>query len=312
MRSIGDDQWVDLSDYRFCVRKWENPSTVEAQATATQDASSWKSWPYPILWLHGFMGSVHDWDAVVNEWGDRPSCIAIDLPGHGKTDVTGTEEQYAMPSTAQGIVQLLDALDIRRCGLVGYSMGGRLALYLALQYPERFCCVALESASPGLHTANEQDTRRTNDAALAQTLRSTNFEQFIEQWYQQPLFASLNQHLSFPSVMNRRLRNDPNLLARSLQWMGTGQQPSLWDALGKSTTPLLLIVGEHDTKYRQIASEIGDRHPNCTTVTVPNCGHTVHVEQPAQFLTHIRTFVQSSFASNLSISHDSAAPQRSE
>jgi 2-succinyl-6-hydroxy-2,4-cyclohexadiene-1-carboxylate synthase len=274
------EQWVEANPYRFYVRQW-NPAAASRQT---------RSFSLPIVWLHGFMGSGSDWDEVIHHWGDRPLCIAIDLPGHGKTTVTGAATFYSMPLVARGILHLLDALHIDRCGLVGYSMGGRLALYLALHAPTRFCGVVLESASPGLRTATERQARQEQDANLAQKLMSTDLRVFLGHWYQQPLFAALHQHPSFPAMVSRRLLNDPAQLGRSLRYMGTGRQPSLWNALSNNDTPLRLIVGEHDSKYRQIAAEMGDRHPHCSIITVPNCGHTVHLEQPMDFTRHIHSF----------------------
>lgn len=113
-----------------------------------------------IVFLHGFMGNIHEFDEAISLLYDEFYYLTIDLPGHGKTQVLGSDECYTMANTAQALINLLDQLKISQCFLVGYSMGGRLALYLTLHFPERFPQVVLESASPGLQT--ESETVRTN------------------------------------------------------------------------------------------------------------------------------------------------------
>lgn len=248
----------------------------------------------PILFLHGFMGQSADFRVVMEGMRDRHHCLAVDLPGHGQTEVLGPEAYYQMPQVAAGLVQLLDVLEIPTCGLLGYSMGGRLALYLALHAPQRFSWVVLESASPGLKTESERQTRRDRDAQLAteleSCLESQDFEQFLKRWYRQPLFASLSQHPDFATLLERRLHNDRKALARSLRQMGTGQQPSLWESLHTLPIPLLLLVGEWDAKFRAIATEMHRDCPKAQIAVVPACGHTIHLEQPQRLISELRHF----------------------
>src|SRR5918994_5654049 len=105
-----------------------------------------------VLCLHGFMDSAADWQDVATAIGDQASCIALDLPGHGSS-LDLAPEAYTMEGTARSVIRTLDELEVRRPVIVGYSMGGRLALYLALHYPERCVGLILESASPGLEDA---------------------------------------------------------------------------------------------------------------------------------------------------------------
>ena len=96
------------------------------------------------------MGNSHEFDEAIQLLSDKFYCLTVDLPGHGKTQVLGGDEYYKMANTAHALINLLDELKIIKCFLVGYSMGGRLALYLTLHFPQRFPKVVLESASPGL------------------------------------------------------------------------------------------------------------------------------------------------------------------
>ena len=131
-----------------------------------------------IIFLHGFMGNIHEFDEAIKLLFNDFSYLTIDLPGHGKTQVLGDDECYTMASTAQAIISLLDKLNINQCYLIGYSMGGRLALYLTLHFPQRFIKVVLESASPGLATEIKRLARIKSDAQIivARSAIKTNDE----------------------------------------------------------------------------------------------------------------------------------------
>ena len=199
-----------------------------------------------ILFLHGFFGSRNDWDPIRPQFEDSFHTIAIDLPGHGETTVAD-DSLFRTENCAGGLVQWLDEAEVSRCHVVGYSMGGRLAFYLAITYPERFASLVLESTSPGLKTAEEREARKTHDAELASRLETSELESFVHEWYSQPLFKSLKRDKqSFEKLFYRRLNNDPSGLARSLRYMGTGTQPPLWERLLEIRSPSLLIAGEQD------------------------------------------------------------------
>src|SRR5919206_4942182 len=124
-----------------------------------------------VLCLHGFMGSSADWQDVASAIGDRAFCIAPDLPGHGGS-LGLPPGAYTTEGTARAVIRTLDELEARRPVIVGYSMGGRLALYLALRYPERCAGLFLESSSPGLQGAGEREKRRAADQEKAKRLES--------------------------------------------------------------------------------------------------------------------------------------------
>lgn len=246
-----------------------------------------------VLFLHGFLGSHADFEAVIPQVIDRYSCLVIDLPGHGKTKVIGDDEQYTMPKTADAIVDLLDQLNIVQAYLVGYSMGGRLALYLAIHYPNRFPKVVIESGSPGLKTEGERSTRVQRDFALAKQLE-TNFEQFLNEWYEQPLFQSFKQHPQFEQILKQRLCNDSVKLAKSLRLMSTGMQSSLWEELESYHNSLLLLVGERDHKFITINQEMTTLCEVAKLVIVPQAGHNIQFENPEAFATQLKIFLNSS------------------
>jgi 2-succinyl-6-hydroxy-2,4-cyclohexadiene-1-carboxylate synthase len=243
-----------------------------------------------ILFLHGFLGSGDDYREICIELKDKFRCLTVDLPGHGKTTVNGDETSYLMPQTAQALIALLDRLHIHQCFLVGYSMGGRLALYLTLHFPQRFYQVILEGASPGLKTEQERSQRRAADEKLAQKLETIPFKSFLIDWYHQPLFQSLHQHPGWEKLMALRMQQNPRELSKSLRNLGTGNQPSLWEQLPQNTVPILLLVGEHDEKFSHINTEIAQRCPLAQLKIIPHTGHNTHWENPRTYVNELIQF----------------------
>ena len=244
-----------------------------------------------VLCLHGFMGSAADWQDVVTAIGDRASCIALDLPGHGGS-LDLTPEAYTMEGTARAVVRTLDELEARRPVIVGYSMGGRLALYLALRHPERCAGLFLESASPGLESAGEREARRDADEVKAKRLESGDFENFLRDWYHQPLFAPLaREEVLLWRTIEARRRNDPSELARSLRGMGTGSQPSLWEDLEGLAVAAQAVAGELDWKYAGISSRMASISPKVEPVMIPGVGHNAHDEAPTEYIALLGRFL---------------------
>jgi 2-succinyl-6-hydroxy-2,4-cyclohexadiene-1-carboxylate synthase len=244
-----------------------------------------------ILFLHGFMGDSNEFNEVISLLSEKFCCLAVDLPGHGRTKVIGDNGYYSMQNTAHGLINLLDNLNIEICSLIGYSMGGRLALYLNLHFPQRFSRVVLESASPGLKTERDQAERIQRDLELAHQLEIIDFPVFLLKWYSQPLFASLNKHSSFNIMLEKRLQNNPLELAKSLRGLSTGQQPSLWDKLKNNQNHLLLLVGEYDEKFRAINSEMVRLCESAQLKVISNCGHNIHFENPKEFALNLQSFL---------------------
>ena len=249
-----------------------------------------------ILFLHGFLGSGADWKEIISALDERFYCVAPDLPGHGAS--LGLQpEYYTIEGTARALLDLLDELGIERVALVGYSMGGRLALYLALLHPERCSGLFLESASPGIDDAAEREARRDADERRANALESGNFETFLADWYRQPLFASLSRHEGLvEKIIEARRRNDSAELARSLRGMGVGSQPSLWGELGGLRAPVLAVAGELDEKYVGVSRRMAALNPRVRTAVVPGAGHNVRVEKPGAFLRLLIDFLGSETA----------------
>ena len=235
------------------------------------------------------MGSCHDFSQAIGCLPDFCN-LAVDLPGHGGTKVA-SDRNYQMPQVALALVELLKQLEIDRCILVGYSMGGRIALYLASYFPQYFSGVVLESASPGLSTLVERESRISRDTQLARRLISSNLADFLQDWYLNALFDSFRQHPSYPEAIARRLNNDPYKLAKSLIQMGLGRQPDLTMKLARIKLPLLLVVGELDRKFVKIGRKMSTLCPPATLCIVEHSGHNVHLEHPVEFSRLLLQFI---------------------
>jgi 2-succinyl-6-hydroxy-2,4-cyclohexadiene-1-carboxylate synthase len=253
--------------------------------------------PTTVLFLHGFLGCGADWAPIIEGLGAEFHCIAPDLPGHGGATLDALAGKCGFIATAKALLKRLDKEQVPQCALVGYSMGGRIALYLALRYPHRFPRVALESASPGLREESERAPRREQDEALArrlETMDDAKFRAFLEEWYGQPLFASLAQHPALRAgLIERRMRNSPAALAAALRGMGLAAQPSLWAALPDFRTPALLIVGSRDRKFCPIAERMSEYRSNIAVHEMADCGHNVHLENPSGYTTVLKRFLES-------------------
>ena len=245
---------------------------------------------YPLL-LHGFTGSSASWGARLVDGlaGAGLTPVMVDLPGHGSEAGETEPSRFTLDSALTRV----GAAGSWPTDLVGYSMGGRIALHFAAAFPERVRRLVLEAASPGLETEVERDARRAADQALATRLRSEGIEWFVEHWEAQPLFESRSRldGASLAHERDLRLQNDARSLAAALTGLGTGSLPSLWDRLDRMTTPTLLIVGELDRKFVQVAERMSGAMPNARMVVVPGAGHTVHLEAPAAWLDGVVGFL---------------------
>lgn len=239
----------------------------------------------PLLLLHGFTGRADGWQPFIDQFAARFRVIAIDLPGHGQTTMPADVRRYTMESVAADLARLLELMRARPAHCLGYSMGGRLALYMALHQSEAIHSLILESASPGIRDAAAREARREQDEALAERIEREGIPSFVDYWQDLSLFRS---QMLLPievrrQVREQRLSNSAEGLAMSLRGMGTGAQPELWTRLHALPTPALLIAGELDEKFVDINRRMAVDIPRANLRLVAGAGHTVHLEQPEQF-----------------------------
>ena len=230
--------------------------------------------------LHGFTQTSRSWNRYIDFINPQQSIIRVDAPGHGGSSTVAAD----LTTTAQMVVE--------QCGFgdyIGYSMGARLALHIALLRPENIRRLVLVSSSPGLQSPNERLTRVQSDEKLAREIAEIGVATFVEKWLSGPLFAGLT---STPADIQDRLRNSSDGLASSLRLCGTGAQQSLWDRLPELKMPVLLIVGERDQKFLQIGHEMKSRiGMSAELVVIENAGHSLHLEQPEHCQSVIASFL---------------------
>jgi 2-succinyl-6-hydroxy-2,4-cyclohexadiene-1-carboxylate synthase len=238
-----------------------------------------------LLMLHGFTGSGATWEPHAVALSNHYRCIAVDLLGHGRTRAPADPTRFTAERAVRDLLAILDALGLQSVAVFGYSMGGRLALNLALAAPNRIHGLILESASPGIADPSERAARVAADEALAKAIVEQGVEAFVARWEALPLFSS---QAALPPAARERLRaqrldNNPMGLANSLRGMGAGTMPAVRDRLAELRMPTLLIAGALDDKYRQLALSMARDIPGAAVAIVPGAGHAVHLERPDEF-----------------------------
>jgi len=239
-----------------------------------------------LLALHGFTGSAAGWGSHLDALAAAGyRAIALDMLGHGSADAPEMSGRYGIQPACDDLHSAMDVLGIGRgqAILLGYSMGGRIALYTAII--GYFRGLILESASPGIANDDERAARKVSDEALADRIERDGVPAFVNYWENLPLFASQR---TLPDAVQSevraaRLRNNARGLANSLRGVGTGAQPSLHHALKNLDMPVLLIAGALDAKFTAIARDMAAALLHVQLAIVPDAGHTVHLEQPQVF-----------------------------
>jgi len=244
----------------------------------------------PVLLLHGFTQTSASWGAIAEPLSGMFPVLVPDLPGHGGASHLAAD----LWETADLLAATLGSNGAERANWVGYSMGGRAALHLAFAHPHLVSKLVLVSTSAGIDGAGERAARRLRDEELAQRIESGGDErlhEFFAEWLSQPLFATLSPERA---GLDERLRNTASGLATSLRTSGAGAQEPLWHRLpelGKRRLPVLLIVGELDTAYRNHAGRMAQAiGPSASVVVVPGSGHACHLEHPELVVAELSRF----------------------
>lgn len=221
--------------------------------------------------------------------------MAPDLLGHGDSPAPLDPVRYGMPHAAADLAALPETSVEGGIHLLGYSMGGRLALFFALHYPAKVRTLTLLSASPGLATAAERVARRRKDDALADRIERDGIGPFADYWEALPLWDSQTRNLSPErrrQLRAQRQRNSPRGLANSLRGMGSGAQPNLHPAISTSLLPTLLLAGAVDTKFVDINLRMQQEMPGARLVILDGAGHAVHLERPRALARTVVNFWQ--------------------
>lgn len=247
----------------------------------------------PLLLLHGFTGRGSSWSPHLSAFQASHRTIVVDLLGHGRSDAPADPARYALERQAADLVGLLRTLGAPAADVLGYSMGARLALRLALDHPTAVGRLVIESPSGGIADQVERSRRRTEDNALAGTIERDGVSAFIDRWEQLPIFAG--QAVLSPTA-KRRLRRERTGhraagLASSLRGAGQGAMEPLHSRLGELRSPVLVIAGSDDPAGRRRAAAIAAGVRGATLAIVEGAGHTPHLERPDAFRSLVVAFL---------------------
>lgn len=228
--------------------------------------------------LHGFAGTSRTWDGVLAHLpAERYRPLALDLPGHRSQ--AGATGPIGFDTAVDSVLQRSPP----RFALCGYSLGGRLALHIALAAPGRVASLMLAASGAGIEDAVERGWRRAADRALAQEIEQGSIERFVERWCSQPMLASDPADVQVLARADYR-RNVPRQLAAALRGLGQGEMTSLWPRLGELSMPVTVLAGDRDTKYQEIARRMVAAIPHARLRIVPG-GHRLPLESPAAVAT---------------------------
>lgn len=248
----------------------------------------------PVLFLHGFTGSIADWKFIGNKLDPNYNAILIDLLGHGLSSSPSKSEFYSPESQVIILKKVLKVIGIEKVVIIGYSMGGRLALNFAWKYPENVIALVLESTSFGLKTEEEKNLRLKADSKLAEKIESLSMEKFIDFWLNLPLFHSITKmpEHNVIELKYRKIQSNNKIgLANSLRAFSTGAMEDFRITMKNLNKPILIIAGELDEKFSLDSIEANSVIRNSVLEIVKNCGHNVHYENPTEFLKLVNKFL---------------------
>lgn len=233
-----------------------------------------------LVLVHGFAQNRNCWGPIAADLARDHEVVRVDAPGHGRSS-----QFYAGLRTGARLI----ADQGGTATYIGYSMGARFVLHLALANPELVARFVLIGGTAGIDDADARAERKRHDEAMATRLERDGLEPFLEAWLAQPLFAGLSEEMQFRA---ERLENTVEGLAESLRQAGTGSQDPLWSRLIRLDMPALVIAGADDTKFSAEASRLVESiGSNATLSSIANAGHAAHLERPDVFTAVLRPWL---------------------
>ena len=263
------------------------PSPVMSDLDVTVDGGSGDR---RLVLLHGFTQGPRSWDALVAALDPAPPIVRVTLPGHGPATGRSAHARLSFEAAADAIADAVAAAaGPEPATWFGYSLGGRLALRIALDRPELVDSLALLGATAGLEDEADRRARIEIDERLAAGLERQGVERFVDGWLNQALFSRLSRAAA--GVEERRSGTVEGL-ASALRLLGTGAQEPVWDRLGELTMPVLLLAGEHDSKFSALAFRLTAGIGSGAGVSfVPGAGHSAHLERPESVAAILQRFL---------------------
>ena len=244
-----------------------------------------------LVALHGFTGDGSTMVPLVEEVRNGRPAIVVDLVGHGKSQAPEHLEHYSMASVVDQILSVIGLHDPMTVHLIGYSLGGRVALSMAARAPWYFASLTLLSATAGLADPAERSARHDADIASASHLLDIGLDAFVDEWLSLDLFESYVTGLTSDALQEtkaQRRETDPVGLANSLRGTGTGAMPPLWHLLASIRSPVLAIAGSLDEKFSGLAVRIAESTKVGACEIIDGAGHVVHIENLSQVASIVR------------------------
>lgn len=238
-----------------------------------------------LVMLHGFLGQARDWTPVAGFLGSDCRCIMPELP-----DARGMSQE-GFVAYCEHAWQSLERDLPGNFMLLGYSLGGRIALQWAITHPGRICGLVLESAHPGLITPLERAERLRQDEAWARRLETQDLKRVLEDWYAQPVFADLDPARR-AQMIARRLCVDAPRQAALMRAASLGSQPDLRRELSRLDMPLSYICGGKDQKFSALGEQLKGLCPAIELVKLDALGHNCHAQAPAAVADIVRRAIQ--------------------
>ena len=233
-----------------------------------------------LVFIHGFTQTRHTWQDVTEHLSSQFEVVLVDAPNHGDS----SDISLNLETGANAIVEVGQSATY-----VGYSMGARLCLTAALAHPQQVKRLVLISGTAGIEDKDERLARVVSDKELAMRIEQNGVTNFIDSWLALPIFSGLT---TLNNQREIRLCNTATALASSLRLCGAGKQQPTWSRLKDLTMPVLIVAGENDKKFVELAlrltTAIGD---NAKLQIIENSGHTPHLEQPQRFLDVVNEFL---------------------
>ncbi|MGI2170154.1 2-succinyl-6-hydroxy-2,4-cyclohexadiene-1-carboxylate synthase [Shewanella sp. MF05960] len=235
-----------------------------------------------LVMLHGFLGSKDDWSTLMPSLSQHFHCICIDLPGHGANTLALASPGFSQ--VAAHIVAKVSELGINQFHLLGYSLGGRIALHIAQDFPNALLSLTLESAHPGLIDDIQRDARAKSDLLWAKKLQQLTITAFLSLWYQQTVFNDLSK-IHKQQLIALRNNNNPQRLNNCYLATSLSLQQDCRAVLNQLSCPCFYLYGEDDSKFAQVAKDWQAQYRNAKLILQPlaAAGHNIHSLHPRLF-----------------------------
>jgi 2-succinyl-6-hydroxy-2,4-cyclohexadiene-1-carboxylate synthase len=244
-----------------------------------------------IIFIHGFTGSLNDWDDLLPHLDENILPITYDLIGHGKSSAPENPQFYSLEFHIEILKFIIDFFNIKNFGLYGYSLGGRIALNFAVHNQLEF--LIIESSSPGIKEEQGREKRYSDDLILVDFIKNNSIKSFIKLWMEKDLFKDLKDmpQNKYEKLLSQKYQNNKIGLINTFLEFSTGKMLPIWDKLSNIEYPTLLLSGSEDEKFKGIHKEMSQLLPNSQNIIIKNACHNLHNTKAETLSQFINAFI---------------------